>query len=81
MLLRDGAHTERDLHEFWRRIAPAAAPGELRPFRSMSGWDDREVPATPRDLWLWFHGEHYDENFAAALAAHAARSEPMVAIY
>ena len=51
----------------WQRLAPRAAPPQLRPFAAV-GTPERGAPTTQRDMWVWVHGA------AAGVVLDAARS-------
>ena len=63
----------------WRRLAPADAPGELRPFDPVGDPGARHAPATQHDVWLWLHGAGPDVLLDGARAA-AAALEPVAAL-
>jgi len=54
----------------WSRLATDRAPVGLRNFAGVNGSEGHHAPATPHALWFWLHGNHHDENVAAALAIH-----------
>ncbi len=56
----------------WRRLAPSAAPPELRDFEVIDGLDATSAPATQRDLWVWVHGTGEDVAFDTARLAAVA---------
>jgi len=56
--------------DLWRRIAPSAAPPQLRPFEA-AGSGERSAPATQRDLFIWLHGNDPADVLDSAMAAHA----------
>lgn len=56
----------------WRNLSGNAAPVRLGSFEAMSGWNGHNVPATPGDLWIWFHGPNLDDNFDGMMAAQSA---------
>lgn len=43
----------------WRRLAPDDAPEDLASMEPV-GSDDRSVPATQHDIWVWLHGTGTD---------------------
>lgn len=69
----------------WPQIASGDAPVGVVDFdRDVQGVDGYTMPATQRDLWLWFAGYTYDKIFDAsrtaitALAPFAALSDEIV---
>jgi putative iron-dependent peroxidase len=49
--------------QLWRRVGPEPRPAQLIPAEEVKGWNDHDVPATQRDLWVWIHGSDFSENF------------------
>ncbi|HME05143.1 MAG TPA: Dyp-type peroxidase domain-containing protein, partial [Solirubrobacteraceae bacterium] len=46
--------------DLWRGVAPSMAPDDLAQFQPIDGRDDRRVPATQHDAWLWISGAEPD---------------------
>jgi putative iron-dependent peroxidase len=58
--------------DLWRRLAPAHAPSDLRPFVTVEGRQGHRAPAAQHDVWLWFHGTNSDVVLDMARAATVA---------
>jgi len=58
--------------DIWRGVAPSMAPHDLAPFEPIDGRDDRRVPATQHDAWLWISGAEPDVTWQSAHAAALA---------
>ena len=56
-------------HSLWERYGADEPPGLLRPFSAIEGPEDKAVPATQNDLWVWLHGPRHDLNFSLAMYA------------
>lgn len=58
--------------DLWRRLAPHDSPDDLRDFDEVAGPSGHRAPATPHDIWLWFHGTGHDLVLDMARAAAVA---------
>jgi porphyrinogen peroxidase len=56
----------------WSRLATERVPQGLHLFEGIDGPEGHHAPPTPHNIWIWLHGDHHDENVAAALGVHRA---------
>ena len=64
--------------DLWRRLAPDECPAGLGPFREIVGLDDRRVPATQHDVFVWINGSSSDVVFEQSRVAMKAVADVAV---